>query len=297
MTGKRHRVSAAQAVQMVEAYMNPIRLLEGREDSSAEIVGRVESLIDEGRTIPAGLRAVAAVVKKKKKEIEANDALLKDYLNQWERGGHADLHRFSRHESGVHLFRAYLKQRAIAGPILQPRRARIHAALKSWSFRDGYTAEIAEAAMLDVLDRLDPLIADVLRVCENSGRAGPATELKNLRHALRVGRGRSSYDAESETTRRAVIYRWWQVAGKKDPRSLSAIASDIANEFGISKRTALNHLKQGQAEHAALRVAFSYPKKSATPIETAKSRSTARKERRPVDRQRLNFGRRKRANE
>lgn len=44
--GKQQRIPAAEAVRMLEVYMSPTRLLENRQDSDAEIVARVESMLD-----------------------------------------------------------------------------------------------------------------------------------------------------------------------------------------------------------------------------------------------------------
>lgn len=277
--------------------MNPARTLNGPHVNDVEIIERVEAMLDERRPIPVYLRAVAAVVRKKRQEIENNRALGKSNVDRWARSGHPDLIRYSRHKSGLHLFRAYLKQRDHVRPVMEERKANAESVAKASRPFEWYTTEIAELTMLAILDELDPVIGDLLRVCEDSSAIDPATALRRLRHALRIGRGNSRHDAHLETTQRAAIYLWWQAVNKKDHRSLSAIAGDIANQLSISKRTALNHLKQGQREHGGLGPALAEARKSAQPVATKERlRSPVNNERKPRRRGRLSFGKIKRAN-
>jgi hypothetical protein len=271
MTDDKQPITEAEAVRMLDAYMNPARKLKGYKHTNPnaereiEVVASVQEMIDEGNPIPAKWRTLADVMEKKSKEITESRAAarvqLQETSSRWMKGGYRDLERYKENNgSGVHLFRAYLNRRKADRQQDETRKRSLEA--KREEAKRGRTRrftedEAVELLRLDILDALDPVIDDLLMVCKvcEEGKPNSNEILTELRSALRIGRGRSPCDAAQDTTRRKAIYLWWQAftASTTVSRSRSVTAAAIAKELNISKRTALNYLEQGQRENPVLR--------------------------------------------
>lgn len=240
---------------MLDIYMNPARMLKGYKANPAdtraiELVSSVETMIEEGRPVTAELHALADVMEKKAKEIiEARAAArvkLEDASSRWMKGGYPDLARYKeKNGSGMHLFRAYLNRRKADRQQDETRKGLLKAKRAEAERGRGKLTEdeAVELLKLDILAALDPVIADVLKVCEK-GKLDSNKALSELRSALRIGRGKSQYDAVLDKKRHAAIYLWLRAFTDSTTvfRSPSATATVIAKELKISKRTALNYL-------------------------------------------------------
>ena len=165
------------------------------------------------------------------------------YTNASYRGGKA-LEGYKSHGSGVFLLRAYLEAREAVQKKNEARREKLLITLLTATpLQDKWNAAIQELIMLSILLKLDLIIRDLLTNCEDPGVGDD--QLKALRGALRIGRGRSFHDvAQLSRAERSIgywvtAYRTMHYTGTL--KSERAIAKEIAKELGISPRTAFNY--------------------------------------------------------
>lgn len=255
MSDEKQPIARAEAVRIVAAYMNPSRMLDERKDSEIELVESVISMIEEGRPVPAELHVLEDVVTEEIKRVrelrEAMSAKTQDYVSKWSGGGHVDLNRYREHGSGVHLFRAYINRRAADEQKNGTRETAIKSKLAGWKVEDGYTEDMAESVMLEILKELDPIIRDLLKFCEDPNSADDT--LPKLRGVLRIGKGLSPYDVDLDRKEKHGVYLWYRTYvamenGEIPFKSMSATAKDIAKELEVSVRTAFNYWERAKRE-------------------------------------------------
>jgi hypothetical protein len=165
----------------------------------------------------------------------------------WFGPGGSDLELYRRFGGGAALFRAYLKRREADQLKAYRRRQENLSTLQTApALGPDYIAVLDELIMSHILEELDPLIRDLERFCDDPG---PTDEqLRALRQALRIGRGRSPHDVARARQRENAI-QWWHSAYRQMQNTMMllsdrAIAHEIADRLRISPRAAWGYWQQ-----------------------------------------------------
>lgn len=163
----------------------------------------------------------------------------------WRRPGESDLELYSRLGSGMSLFRAYLSRRKASKPIARARHKELKSAMDAAApIGREYFEAFDELIMLDTLEHLDQVVADLLKFCEKPGPTDG--QLRKLRTALQIDRGRSPHDVALAERREKGIARWRAAhrLSTLHPKSDATIARQIAKTLKVSQRTAWSYLEE-----------------------------------------------------
>lgn len=159
--------------------------------------------------------------------------------------GKSALMSYREHGSGAFLLMAYLERRAADRTDDNARRERLILKMgKGLMTPDQFVAASADILRIDILGELDSIVGDLLTVFR---RNYPSKDdrLVDLAAALRIGKGKSHYDAKLIERRTEAECRWvmayLEMAKSKVYRSQNDISNQIANALGISRRAAINY--------------------------------------------------------
>ena len=153
------------------------------------------------------------------------------------------LGRYMGHGGGIELFRAYVGQRRAVRQAKEQRKSEIIKAMEAGLSPEAFEQAASELLEMRILEELDPVIEDLLKFCKNPGQKDD--QLPNIRSALRIGVRRAPSDSEKAERKWAIQQRWidaylaMQETGAV--RSENSIADEIAKDFGVTRRTAINH--------------------------------------------------------
>ncbi len=174
----------------------------------------------------------------------------------WFVAGGQSFEDYQQFGGGAALFRAYLDRRAADSLKTECQVKRSEAALRDASpLSHEYISALEERLLLRILEELDPIIRDLLCLCDEP--VAPEKQLRVLRRALRIGRGRSRQDVESMRRRESAIEQWEAayrtMLSTGTAKSERAIAQEIANRLGITSRAAWGYWADLKKQNLALR--------------------------------------------
>ncbi len=143
----------------------------------------------------------------------------------------------------MELFRAYTERRNADKQENDSHLFELIKEIEGGTTLDRFAAVANELVMLNILNELDPVIADLLKFCNNSG---PGSEqLVNLRSALRIGKGHAPSDSAAEMLKREVQAQWIAAYNEMEAEvvhiSENCIADKVAKATGVSRATAISH--------------------------------------------------------
>ncbi|UTH72240.1 hypothetical protein [Chromobacterium sp. IIBBL 290-4] len=165
--------------------------------------------------------------------------------------GAEELTKYRETEGGLYLLRAYAARRETDK---SESAARLQAVIAEITPEPGGSIAIdvferlhAEMVRLMILDELDPLIKDLIKVISNQGLSG-SDLFTELRAALRFGKGHTPSDAQTREKVRKIQAAWVQSYIKMEETGIyeteHAIAKRIAPENGFSVASAKNYLNK-----------------------------------------------------
>lgn len=156
--------------------------------------------------------------------------------------------KYRAHKGGIELFRAYTERRTADKERNEERERQIMERLNTpfigipFNEHEELTRELLQ---MHIMKELDPVIQDLLKICESQLKPTPPNELLvKLRNTLRIGLGHAPSDS-------ARAEKQWEIEGlwikayldmetTRIFRSESAIAEEIAKAVGMSKATVIN---------------------------------------------------------